>query len=106
MSEHIYTRLVSTKTCARLSAQTTSAHAINSPPGKPIRGENRTKLPREHLMNKWPTGLGSRTTSYGRPSCTQPLRMTNPVITVLDDRYTAHPSTNVLKNQGTIGQES
>ena len=38
-------------------------------------------------MNKWPICLGSRTTSYGGPSHTQPLRMANPVITVLDDRY-------------------
>ena len=38
-------------------------------------------------MNKWSTCLGPCTKSYGGPSYTQPLRMANPVITVLDDRY-------------------
>ena len=90
--EHATTRLVSTKTCPRLPAQTTSAHAIQT--AHPVsQSEARTeprfgKLPREHLMNKWPTWLGPCTTSYGGPSYTQPLRMANPVITVLDDRYT------------------
>ena len=93
--EHATTRLVSTKTCPRLSAQTTSSHAINRVPVS--QSEARTglrfgKLPREHLMNKWPTWLGPCTTSYGGPSYTQPLRMANPVITVLDDRYTTMES--------------
>ena len=89
--EHATTRLVSTKTCPSLHAQTTSAHAIQT--AHPVsQSEARTeprfgKLPREHLMNKWPTWLGPCTTSYGGPSYTQPLRTANPVITVLDDRY-------------------